>query len=77
MAQLHHSVAALSIFGDALDPDHISRLLGGVPTVSFRKGDVKPSKTQNIVRKSGGWILNATDQEPGNLDKQIEKYLGS
>ena len=76
MAHLHRSVAALRIFGDTLNPDEISRLLGGVPTESFRKGQVKPSKIKNILRKSGGWILNATRQEPGNLDVQVEKILG-
>lgn len=76
MAQLQHTVAALRIFGDRLDPENISLLLGGVPTESFRKGQIKPSKSRDIVRKSGGWILNATDQEPGNLDAQVEEILG-
>ena len=76
MAHLHHSVAALRIFGDMLNPDEISRLLGGVPTESFSKGQAKPSKTKEIIRKSGGWILNAADQEPGNLDAQVEEIFG-
>jgi hypothetical protein len=76
MAHLHHSIVGLRIFGDRLDPDEISRLLGGVPTDSFRKGQVKPSKTKGIIRKSGGWLLNAAGQEPGNLDIQVEEMLG-
>ena len=76
MPHLHRSVAALRIFDDKLDPDEISRLLAGVPTESFRKGQVKPSKTKVILRKSGGWILEATDREPENLDAQVEEILG-
>jgi hypothetical protein len=76
MAQVYRSAAALRIFGDKLDPDEISRLLEGTPTDSFRKGDIKPSKIHHIVRKSGGWMLDAEDQEPGNLDVQIEEILG-
>ena len=76
MAHLHRSVAALRIFGDKLDPDEISRLLAGVPTESFRKGQVKLSKTKDIIRKSGGWLLKATDHEPENLGAQVEEILG-
>jgi hypothetical protein len=76
MAYLDRSVVTLRIFGDTLDPERISRLLGGVPTESFRKGETKPSKIRNLVRKSGGWLLGAKDQEPGNVDVQVEEILG-
>jgi hypothetical protein len=76
MAHLHRSVASLRICGDQLDPDEISRLLGGFPTLSYRKGDVKKSKIRDIVRKSGAWMLNATDREPEDLDAQVEEILG-
>jgi Domain of unknown function (DUF4279)/SEC-C motif len=75
MAQLHRSVAALRICGDELDPDEISRLLGGVPTLSYRKGDVKKSKIKDLVRKSGAWMLEATDHEPENLNVQVDEIL--
>jgi hypothetical protein len=75
MANIHHSGASLRIFGDKLDPDEISRLLGGTPTESFRKGEIKPSKITNIVRKSGGWLLKAKPKEPENLNAQVEEIL--
>jgi hypothetical protein len=76
MGHLHSSVAALRIFGDKLEPDEISRLLCGIPTDSFRKGEIKKSKRRDIVRKSGAWILDATDFEPENLDAQVDEILG-
>jgi len=76
MAHLHRSVAALRICGDKLDPDEVSRLLGGVPTLSYRKGDVKKSKIRDIVRKSGAWLLDATDREPADLAAQVDEILG-
>lgn len=76
MAHINRSLASLRIFGDTLDPDHISRLLGATPSDSFRKGDIKRSRLKNIFRKSGGWLLEAKDQEPGNLNLQITEILG-
>jgi len=76
MAHLHRSVASLRICGDKLDPDEISRLLGGTPTLSYRKGEIKKSKIRDIVRKSGAWMLDATDREPENLDAQVDEILG-
>jgi hypothetical protein len=76
MAHLNRSVATLRIGGDKLDSDEISRLLGGVPTLSFRKGEVKKSKFNDVVRKAGAWMLDATDREPENLNAQVEEILG-
>jgi len=76
MAHLHRSVASLRICGETLDPNEISRLIGGVPTLCYRKGDVKKSKIKDVVRKSGAWMLDATDREPENLDAQVNEILG-
>lgn len=75
MAHLHRSVAALRVSGDKLDPDEISRLFGCVPTLGFRKGEVKKSRFKDVVRKSGAWMLDATDREPENLDAQVDEIL--
>jgi len=75
MAQLHRSFATLRIFGDALDPDEISNLVGSLPNLSYRKGQLLNSKNHDIVRRTGGWHLNATTCEPGNLDAQVEEIL--
>jgi len=76
MARLHRSVASLRICGDKLDPDEVSRLLGGVPSLTYRKGDIKQSKIRDVAGKSGAWMLNATEREPEDLDAQVDEILG-
>jgi hypothetical protein len=76
MAVPHRSVAALRIFGDALNPDEISRILGCSPTESFVKGQITYYKRPDILRKSGGWILDATERTPGDFDAQMEELFG-
>jgi hypothetical protein len=75
MAALHESAATFRIGGDALKPDEVSRLLGCQPSFAFAKGDIKLSKTRPIVRKSGMWALEATKQQPADLNAQIEEIF--
>ena len=76
MSHLHHSVAALRICGDSLKPDAISRALGCSPTLSFVKGQIEPSRRKAIVRETGGWHLDAAEQQPGNLDAHVAELFG-
>lgn len=78
MAQLHHSVATLRIFGDDLLPEEITELLGCEPTESYAKGQiVRASKTcREYVKQKGMWRLEATDREPEDLDQQVAELLG-
>ncbi len=76
MPYLHHSFAALRIAGDALQPDLISRLLGCSPTLAYVKGQIEPSKGKAIVRETGGWYLEAAEQQPGNLDAHVAELFG-
>jgi len=76
MSHLHHSIAALRIGGDSLKPDAISRVLGCSPTLSFVKGQIEPSKRKAIVRETGGWHLDAVEQQPGNLDAHVAELFG-
>lgn len=78
MAQLHRSVATLRISGETLVPEEISRALGCEPTRSEFKGQVirgKKTGRERIARISS-WRLEATDQEPENLNKQVAELLG-
>jgi hypothetical protein len=75
MAHLHHSVAALRIGGDSLNPDEISRILGCAPTLGYVKGQIVPSKGRTIIRKTGAWHLDAAKQEPANLDAQVAELF--
>ena len=75
MPHLHHSCAALRIGGDSLKPDAISRLLGCSPTLAYVKGQIVPSKGKAIVRKTGGWHLDAAEQQPGDVNAHVTELF--
>jgi len=66
----------LRIGGDWLKPDEISRTLGCRPTLSFVKGQTEPSRGKTLVRETGGWHLDAVEQQPGNLDSHVAELFG-
>ncbi|MEL7151200.1 MAG: DUF4279 domain-containing protein [Pseudomonadota bacterium] len=77
MAVLSGSAASLRFFGDDLDPDELTRLLGCQPTKSERKGEEIVGKVtgNNRTARSGGWRLRAERREPGDFDAQISEIL--
>ena len=62
---------SLRFFGDALDPDEISKLLDCRPTDSYRKGDVLPDKRSCSVAQTGMWRLSGKKTGKVSLEKQI------
>jgi hypothetical protein len=72
MSALNKSSATLRILGDSLDADEISRILGCTPTKAHVKGQIRYKST---VYKTGGGLLEATDQESGDLDGQIAELF--
>lgn len=77
MAVLSGSAASLRFFGDDLDPDELTKLLGSPPTKSERKGEEIVGKVsgQKRTARSGGWRLRAERREPGDIDTQISEIL--
>lgn len=77
MAKADRSSATFRIFGDDLNPDEISKLLGCEPTQSQTKGQVFTAKSSDKQRtaKTGMWQLSATECEPENLDAQIKEIF--
>lgn len=76
MGSINHSVAGLRFFGDDLDPDEISTLLGATPTNAYRKGDVLFGPIGQVrIAKTGSWRLKATRREPEDLEAQIFELL--
>jgi len=73
MALLSGSAASLRFFGDDLDPDELTKMLGGQPTKSEEKGDEFVGKVtgQKRIAQCGGWWLSAERREPGDFDAQI------
>jgi hypothetical protein len=65
----------LRIGGDSLKPDAISRLLGCSPTLGYVKGQIEPSKWKAIVRKTGGWHLDAAEQQPGDVNAHVAELF--
>ena len=47
---------SLRLFGEDLDPDEVTKLLGCKPTSAARKGDVMPGRYHRIANK-GCWLL--------------------
>lgn len=76
MAALHESDATFRIGGDTLKPEVVSAILGCQPSFAFAKGDLRPSKATPLVWKSGMWALEATRQQPADLDAQIAEIFG-
>lgn len=77
MAILSGSAASLRFFGDDLDPDELSKLLGRSPTKSEQKGEEIVGKVtgQKRIARSGGWRLRAERRQPGDFDAQICEIL--
>lgn len=74
MPDLARTTVGLRIFGDALDPDEITRRLGIEPTGCARKGDThRTASGREVVARSGSWRLDAG--VPGNLSTQIAALL--
>lgn len=77
MGCLNHSLARLGFFGDELNPDEVSLLLGANPTEAYRKGDAVAGQYSTNVRiaKTGRWSISATRREPEDLESQIFELL--
>jgi hypothetical protein len=75
MGKLHRSVASLGFYGDDLDPSEITEQLGS-PTWGRRIGEtwLSPAGREKIAR-TGAWLLEIEDQEPADLDVQINALL--
>jgi hypothetical protein len=63
------------VFGDALQPDEVSALLGCQPTRFHRKGD-KGSKNGSAPERTGAWILDSQLSEKAEIEEHIEGLLG-
>ncbi|GLK57069.1 hypothetical protein JOD31_003102 [Methylopila capsulata] len=72
MADMAETIACLRIFGDDLDPDEMTKLLGCSPTASARKGDVRAKK---FKERTGRWQLQADVRVPGDLNGQLKEIF--
>ncbi|TSD90716.1 DUF4279 domain-containing protein [Mycobacterium sp. KBS0706] len=77
MARLSESAASLRFFGDDLDPEKLTRLLGSEPSIGRRKGESYWSRGAQAekVERTGSWRLWTEKRSPGDLDGQIAELL--
>lgn len=76
MGKLHKTAASLRFFGDDLDPEEITRRLGGAPTVGVSKGSIwlTSSGAEKTARR-GQWRVSVERLSPGDLDGQVAELL--
>ncbi len=66
------------MFGEDLNPDEVTGLLGAAPTASARKGDMRRTGAgRGAVVRCGSWRLQADDASPGDLDAQVGALLAT
>jgi hypothetical protein len=76
MGELRESSALLGFYGDDLDPEEITALMGVEPTVGVKKGDKwLTSRGGEKIAYTGSWRLKAERRHPADLDGQIDTLI--
>src|SRR5258708_173934 len=70
-------MVSLRFFGDDLESDFISMLLGASPSSSAKKGEDRVNRDgiKRGTARTGRWLLEAASRTPGDLDSQIVELL--
>jgi hypothetical protein len=74
MAAIARVRASLRVFGDGLEPDEVSALLGHPPTRAHRKGD-KGGPGGRTIEPTGAWILDSRISEKAEVEDHVESIL--
>jgi hypothetical protein len=69
------SRVCIGIYGDALDPERLTRQLGLAPTRSHRNGDPIESARVPNTYKTGAWVLDLGDAEGQDPEDAILHLL--
>src|SRR5688572_20504859 len=76
MSLVGKSTAGLRFWGDDLDHDEVTLLLGGEPTRRANKGELFEGRNgHQRVARTGMWHRSVPDQSPGDLDLQIKMLV--
>ncbi|HEX2972037.1 MAG TPA: DUF4279 domain-containing protein [Tepidisphaeraceae bacterium] len=73
--RVDRTTVSLRVFGDALNPEEITKLLGHAPTKARRKDDVIPDKRYHRVANTGCWLLESDTPEDVDVEEQILRLL--
>lgn len=77
MAAIARVRVSLRVFGDSLEPEEVSALLGRDPTRCHRKGDPMGGKGGSAVEPTGTWILDSVLSEKAEIEEHVETLLSS
>ncbi|MBW1884364.1 MAG: DUF4279 domain-containing protein [Deltaproteobacteria bacterium] len=77
MAAIARVRVSLRVFGDSLEPEEVSALLGRDPTRCHRKGDPMGGKGAAAVEPTGAWILDSALSEKAEIEEHVETLLSS
>ncbi len=78
MAAIARVRVSLRVFGDSLEPEEVSALLGRDPTRCHRKGDPmggRAGKGGTAVEPTGAWILDSALSEKAEIEEHVETLL--
>jgi Domain of unknown function (DUF4279) len=68
------SSISLRFFGEDLDPDELTQLLGVQPSIAYRKGDIFRGKKYDKIYEIGSWRLHVKRSDM-NLDDRINRLF--
>lgn len=74
MAGISRVSVSLRVFGEELEPDEVSALLGHQPTRFHRKGDLS-TQGGSSVEPTGAWILDSVLSEKAEIEEHVEALL--
>ncbi|HVY31548.1 MAG TPA: DUF4279 domain-containing protein [Polyangiaceae bacterium] len=63
----------LAVYGETLDPDYITTVLGCTPSSSHRKGDRK--REGSVPYKLGAWFLQERANPPATVDDLLGRLF--
>ena len=67
--------ASLRIFGDRLEPEEVSALLGCEPTCFHRRGDKVSTANLSLIEPTGAWILESPLDDRSEIEEHVEALL--
>lgn len=76
MASIARSKVSVRFFGDELEPEEVSAMLGAEPTTQYRKGEERKSTGgKTDTRRFGAWILASGERSPEAIDDQLAELF--
>ena len=69
-------VVTLRLYGESLDPDEVTKMLGCQPTFAIRRGEVFPRGRYRRFATTGMWHLHGDRPENEDLEVQVQFLLG-